>query len=83
MAVPMPEEMHEYVLGYVHATAYALKVLIDTLPDTERAMFNERFESTEDTVAEISRQLKIDSYYVKKGFDDAAGMYRPDRRTSS
>ena len=83
MAIPMTQEMHEYVLGYVHATSYALKVLIDTLPDQERAVFNERFESTEDTVAEISRQLDVTSYHAKKGFDDAAGLYRPARRTSS
>ena len=83
MAIPMTEEMNEYLLGYVHATSFALKVLIDTLPGPERALFNERFESTKDALEGTSYQTRIKSHHARKGFDEAAAIYLSSHQAAS
>ena len=71
----MTEEMHEYMVGYTHAISHALKVLIDTLPDLERSVFNERFESAKDTLGQTAYRTKIESPHAKRGFADASSLF--------
>ena len=75
MAIPI-EYMQEYMLGYVHATSVALKVLIDTLPPTERAVFNERLESAKYATEDREYQPDyIDSPMARQAFDQMSRYY--------
>ena len=76
MAFPPPDDLYEYMIGHMHATSVALKILINTLPDTERAIFDERLESAKYATEKREYQPDFnDSPMARQAFEETAQYY--------